>query len=239
MATLDCTNIELEQIRARVVINDAASLTFETPDIKSFSINKSRSSNIGTFSANIELPANISSSIGSSLGLIKFYAGTKQNYITKGPIFTGIIRRMSPQPVLGKPNYFLLSISGDDIMSKLQNKKYSRRISTEGPGLFCTINGATGPRPTSLVWSIDKRIGSGNHTFTSTKPDLDDRKEHNSHIYYDSHGKGTGQGAWLSGKASEVIPEPVGAGAGGALIIHDHATVSRGGGPAFSTYSIK
>lgn len=237
MAELKCVGIELEQIRARLVIND--SFTVETPFVKSFSVNKSRSSNVGTFSASIEVPANTNfgAPTGSS-GLVKIYAGTKLNYITKGPIFTGIIRRMAPQPIVGKPNYFLISISGNDILSKLQNKKFSRRIATDGPGLFVTLNGSSGPRPTTQTWSIDKRIQSGASTFTSTKPDTSDREEHNSKIKYNDH-KGTGQGAWLSGKASEVIPESgVGPGGGTGLNIHDHSTMTNQGGPAFGVYSI-
>lgn len=237
MAELECTGIELEQIRARIVINDT--LTVETPFVKSFSVNKSRSSNVGTFSASIEVPANsnFGSPTGSS-GTIRIYAGTKLNYITKGPIFTGIIRRMSPQPIVGKPNYFLVSISGNDIMSKLENKKFSRRIATDGPGLFVTINGSAGPRPTTQTWSIDKRIRSGNSTFSGLKPDTSDREEHNSKNYYKDQSKGTGQGDWLSGKASEIIPEPIGTGGGTGLNVHDHSSMNRGG-PSFGSYSIK
>lgn len=236
MAEMECTGIELEQIRARIVINDT--VTIETPFVKNFSVNKSRSSNIGTFSASIEVAANTNfgSPLGGS-GLVKIYAGTKDNYVNKGPIFTGIIRRMSPQPIIGKPNYFLISISGNDIMSKLQNKKFSRRIATDGPGLFVTVNGSAGPRPTTMTWSIDKRIRSGSSQFSGLKPDISDREEHNSLTKYNDH-KGTGQGAWLSGRASEIVPEPIGAGGGGTgLNVHDHSTMNKGG-PAFGSYSV-
>jgi hypothetical protein len=122
MVNLDisCADIELEQIRARIVINDT--LTVDTPFVKSFSVNKSRTSNISTFSANIEVPAtaNFGSPTGTS-GRIQIYAGTKTNYITKGPIFTGRIKNIRPQPVPGKPNYFLVGISGADILEKIQN----------------------------------------------------------------------------------------------------------------------
>ena len=236
MAELECTGIELEPIRARIVINDI--VTIETPYVKSFSVNKSRSSNIGTFSASVEVEANTSfgSPEGGS-GLIQIYAGTKTNYLTKGPIFTGIVRRMSPQPIIGKPNYFLMSISGDDIMSKLQNKKFSRRISTEGDGLFVTVNGSAGPRPTTMTWSIDKRIRSGSSQTSGLKPDTSDRDEHNSKTYFKDFGKGTGQGAWLAGKGAEIVPEQLGSGGGTGLNVHSHTDMNSGG-PAFGVYSI-
>jgi len=231
--TLECTNIEIEQIRARIVINDV--FTVETPYVKSFSVNKARASNVGTFSVSIEVPSNtqFGTPTGTS-GRIKIYAGTKQNYISKGPIFTGIIRTMAPTPVVGKPNYFNISMSGNDIMYRLQNKKFSRRIPTNGPGLFVTIGGSVGTRPTSMVWSIDKKVRSGKHTYTKDSPDLDDKKEHNTITKLPE--RAAKDGEWYSNKGIEPVPEPTG-GQGSGLTVHDHSVLNKGG-PAFGTYAV-
>lgn len=230
---INCGNIELEQIRARVVIND--SVIFETPDVLSFSVNKSRSSNIGTFSVTIEAPSNTSFGTPTGTnGRIQIFAGTKLSYLTKGPVFTGRIRSMRPQPTPGKPNYFTLSLQGDDIMAQLQNKRFSRRLPTDGPGLFVVITGVDGPQPTTLTWTIDKKTRSGTSTYTDLKPPTSNREEHNSKTYY----RDTKDGAWLSQFGDTPVPEPTGGQAGsGGLNVHDHSTLSKGG-PAFGVYGV-
>jgi len=228
----DCGAVELEPIRARIEINDT--FIVETPDVKSISVNKSRGSNIGTFSATIEVKvdANFGSPTGSG-GKIRIYAGTKDNYVTKGPIFTGKIRNIRPSPTPGKPNYYTLSLSGDDVMSTLQNKKFSRRIPTDGPGVFVTITGVVGQRPTSGVWAIDGRANAGSKTFTHNKPDLTDRKAHNSLVHHRDYNKSNRDWSHKGGVAP--VPEP-GSGSGGGLNVHDHSGMASGG-PAFGVYS--
>ena len=230
----DCGSVELEPIRARVVINDA--LTIETPYVKSFSVNKSRTSNVGTFSISIEVPSNVSfgTPTGSG-GKVQIFAGSKDNYISKGPIFTGKIRTLRPNPTPGKPNYFTISLSGDDALANLQNKKFSRRIPTDGPGLFVTITGAASSRPSSMTWSVDGRAGkAGGGSFTSSKPGLTDRKQHNSLTHHRDYNKGTSD--WVNKGGVTPVPEP-GSGSGGSgLNVHDHSTMSLGG-PAFGVYS--
>jgi len=49
-----CANITLEKIRAEIIFG---ALSFETPDIKSFTVSRSRSQLAATFSASIEVPA--------------------------------------------------------------------------------------------------------------------------------------------------------------------------------------
>lgn len=229
-----CGGIELEPIRARIVINDT--FTVETPYVKTISINKSRASNVGTFSASIEVPVNASfgTPTGSG-GKIQIFAGTKDNYITKGPIFTGKIKSIHPSPTVGKPNYFTLSISGTDVLDRLQNKKFSRRIPSDGPGLFVTITGGASSRPSSMTWAIDGRAarGGSSGSFTNNKPDLTDRKEHNSLIHHRDYSKSSKD--WVDRGGVELVPEPVG-GQGGGLNVHDHSSQTTGG-PAFGVYS--
>lgn len=225
MAQINCTNIEVEKIRARVVIND---YIVETPYVKSFSINKSRTTNIGTFSCTLEIPAN--ANIGYSSGTIEIYAGTEANYMSLRR-FTGVIRQITPNPAPGKPNYMLLSISGRDIMYKLENKKFSRRIPSDGPGIFVTIEGSKSQRPSS-VWASDRRVKTGQVTYTNPTPDPG-RTEHNSLIKTSDYSKSTGD--WM-GRPSEIVPEPGGGNGSGGLNIHDHSTINLGG-PAFGTYS--
>lgn len=222
-STISCTNVEIEKIRARVKIND---YIIETPYVKSISVNKSRSSNIGTFSATIELPVNVN--IGTTSGQVEIYAGTKNNYL-KRRIFTGVIRQVVANPCPGKPNYMLLNISGRDMMYKLENKKFSRRIKSDGPGVFVVIEGSRGARPSS-VWSIDKRIRSGSNKYTGDSPALYP-KEPNELIKGPSMAPSH---TWL-GPLSEIVPEPGKTAAG--LNIHDHSSQNKGG-PAFGSYSI-
>jgi hypothetical protein len=227
---ISCTNIEIEQIRARVVIN--GTFIVETPYVKSFSVNRSRTSNIATFSASIEIPVTADLSFGSSNGgYIVIYAGTKENYLER-KIITGIIRQITPNPVPGKPNYFMISISGKDIMYKLENKKYSRRLETEGPGVFVTIESSKTQRP-SAGWSIDKRVRGGSNQYNSPSPSLYDRSAHNDLTKTRDFSQVPKN--W-NGPLSEISPEP-GRGGSGNLTVHSHDTLGRGG-PAFGVYSI-
>jgi len=228
----DCGSVELEQIRARVEINDT--FIVDTPDVKAISVNKSRGSNIGTFSVTMEVKvdANFGAPTGSG-GKIRIYAGTKQNYLAV-PIFTGKIKSIRPTPTPGKPNYYTLSLAGDDILSNLQNKKFSRRLPTDGPGVFVTITGSAGSRPSSMTWAIDGRATSGSKTFSHTKPDLTDRKAHNSlthHRDYNKYTKDWGQKGGIT-----PVPEAGSPGGGGGLNVHDHSSMTSGG-PAFGVYS--
>lgn len=228
MVDIDCTNIEIEQIRAQIRINN--SYVVEPKNIRAFSVNKSRSSISATFSATIEIPSGASFGNSTSGGLIEIWAGTKDNYLKK-KIFTGVIRQVIPNPVPGKPNYMSISLSGNDILYKLENKKFSRRIKTDGPGLFVTIEGSKTKRPSS-IWAIDKRVGAGTHTYTNNTPSISDRKEHNTVTHAPDYSKTSRD---MLGNGIEPVPEPGRAGQGD-LIIHQHDSLSKGG-PAFGVYS--
>jgi hypothetical protein len=141
MALPNCLPITIEQIRARIKIN---SYTIETPYVKSFNINQPRSSLCNTFTANVEIPSNADlGDVGN--GMIEIFSGTKENYLDRKR-FTGRIKQIGISPVFGKPNYMNLNISGTDILYKLENKVYSRRLPTE-EGVFATIEGSKGEGP--------------------------------------------------------------------------------------------
>lgn len=212
MAISDCLPISIEQIRARVVIN---SYVIETPFVKSFNITKSRSSLSNSFSASIEVPVN--TSFGSLNGNIVIYAGTKENYLNRR-LFTGIIKQISANPSPGKPNYMLLNLSGNDILYKLENKKFSRRIPSDGPGVFVTIEGAKTQRP-SGVWTIDKTNRTGKTTTMSSSPDLD---------------KGGDKAA--EREPAQITTNPGSIGTSGSLNVHGHDDMNQGG-PSFSRFA--
>ena len=214
MPLSDCLPIEIEQVRARIVIN---SYVIETPFVKSFNITKSRTSLSNSFSATIEVPVN--ASFGGLNGNIYIYAGTKQNYLNR-KIFTGTIRQVTANPSPGKPNYMLLNISGNDKMYKLENKRFSRRIPTDGPGVFVTITGSKTQR-TSGVWTIDKNIRTGKTTYTDKLPGLDSQKQ--------------GPGSTAGRKPTVVTTSPGKLGTSD-LTVHGHDS-NNTGGPSFGRFA--
>jgi hypothetical protein len=215
-----CLPISIEQIRARIEIN---TYVIETPYVKSFNITQTRGSLKNSFSATVEIPGN--ASLGNLNGNIVIYAGTKQNYLSRKR-FTGVINSVQATPSPGKPNYMLLNISGVDIMYKLENKKFSRRIPSEGLGVFVTIEGAKSQRP-SGVWSIDKTIRTGRSTFTSPTPDPSQKKEHNTLFK-------TEKNSTVNRSSAEITAEP--GKIGGDLGVHSHDSMNTGG-PSFGVFA--
>jgi len=110
--------IELVPIRAVIKIGD---LEVRTPFVQSFNVRKTRGQ-LSTFDATLKVDhSQISSSnIG---GFVTISAGS--NRIRK--IYTGILKKSTVSPCWDDPGYVLLNISGTDILSHLQGKKYTRR----------------------------------------------------------------------------------------------------------------
>lgn len=110
--------IERVKIRARVSVG---SQSIETPFVLSFNVRKSRGQ-ISTFDCSLK----VTSTTGSNLvgGPIEISAGEGSPTTT---IFTGIVRKVTISPCFDDPEYVIMNLSGADVFSLLQNKKYTRR----------------------------------------------------------------------------------------------------------------
>lgn len=112
-------NIELIKVRAKIEIGN--SLTVETPYIQSFNVRKTRGQS-STFDASLKIGCDDikNSNLG---GNVVIYAGN----CTTTKIFTGIIKKANISPCWDDPGYVFINISGADVSSLLQGKKYTRR----------------------------------------------------------------------------------------------------------------
>lgn len=133
-----------EKIRASITLGGT---TYTTPDVQSFSVNKSRQSLSATFSASITIGASEVAGVGGEEVVIK--AGILGSETT---IFTGVVRNASINPFWDDPSKVVLQISGNDIMYILDDKKFSRRAVTEGLSTWAEITGIA-RRNTVSKWS--------------------------------------------------------------------------------------
>lgn len=112
-------SIDLVKIRATVKIGNSVSVS--TPYIQSFNVRKSRGQ-LSTFDAALKVEyEQVNNNIG---GGVSITAGTESN---QNLIFTGILKKATIGPCWDDPGYVILNISGTDVLSKLQGKKYTRR----------------------------------------------------------------------------------------------------------------
>jgi len=153
-----CANITLEKIRAEISIG---SLTFETPDIKSFSVNRSRSQLASTFSASIEVPVTTVFPINQQ---VVIRAGTLGNERT---IFTGNVLSITVNTSFEKATVYVVNLSGADRLQELEGKTISRRQRSRAAQTFAGITSVS-PRAQKGV-STEKRVGtsSGSERMTS------------------------------------------------------------------------
>ena len=111
--------LKLVPVRATVVVG---SLAISTPFVTSFNVSRSRGQ-ISTFSATLKVHYGaILDAVG---GDVTITAGPAD---AQNRIFTGICRSSNITPCRDDPAYILLTISGNDILSELQNKKITRRV---------------------------------------------------------------------------------------------------------------
>jgi hypothetical protein len=112
----------IDRIECRATVS-VGGLSVSTPFVQSFSVRKQRGQ-ISTFDASLKVShSEVNSAItGDS---VKIYAGSLD---TGTPlIFTGIVRQAKISPCFDDPKYVILSISGADVLSLLNGKKYTRR----------------------------------------------------------------------------------------------------------------
>jgi hypothetical protein len=112
----------ITQVKVRARITIGTSLIVETPYILKFDVNKVRGQ-ISTFSASLKVHKNdITRSIAGDH--IKIYAG--ENY-ANNVVFSGIVKSIIISPCWDDPQYVYMNLSGEDILSILRGKKYTRR----------------------------------------------------------------------------------------------------------------
>jgi hypothetical protein len=109
----------IENIKIRATIS-IGGFSVSTPYILSFNVTKQRGTP-STFDASIKVH---SSALGNISGDVVISAGG--NGVQK-KIFTGILKQMKPSPCWDDPSYVVLNISGTDVLSKLENKRFTRR----------------------------------------------------------------------------------------------------------------
>jgi hypothetical protein len=119
-------------VRATISIGG---MSVSTPFVLSFTVRKARGQ-ISTFDASLKVAHNEIS--GLTGGEVSIKAGTKSG---QKQVFTGIVRNARMTPCWDDPNYVLLTISGNDVLSLLQGKKYTRRCRASR-GQFCVITSA-------------------------------------------------------------------------------------------------
>jgi hypothetical protein len=142
------SGIKRESIRAKIIFNG---YTWKTPDVKSFSINMSRESLSNTFSASLSVTQSDTSAIQNAFSSISEEEGkiVIQVAYTEGDtiptayvtLFTGYVRQSSVRRSFVTPGNFIVDLSGNDALYKLENRTYSRRVYDDKLGVFALITG--------------------------------------------------------------------------------------------------
>lgn len=152
-------SIHMIKIRAKIEIG---SLIAGTPPlgydnhILSFNVDKARG-RVSNFSASIKVKhADVSGTIQGDN--IKIYAGTVDSMPL---IYTGIVRTANMGPCREDPGFVILNIGGEDILSNLNGKKFTRRCRSSR-GVWVSIEGLTRPG-----------LRSGNFQYIPQKPWLE------------------------------------------------------------------
>jgi len=111
--------IDMVKVRAKIRIG---SLSVVTPYILSFNVSKTRGA-VSTFSASLKVSeSSINNNLSGSSIQISAGEGSPRNLI-----FTGMVKKATIAPCWDDPSYVLLNISGEDQLSYLRGKKYTRR----------------------------------------------------------------------------------------------------------------
>lgn len=223
-----CIPLTEEKIRAEIWLGTL--LLAKTPFIKTFNVSKARSQLTNTFSATFEMIAGAPFVLGQQITIKAGLRGQLDS------IFTGYIETVQVSPAFAKPSYLSILFSGKGILSELENKKFTRRLKSDGQGMYCLIEGGSSNRPNSVA-SIDKTHASGNKQAVNDSPNPAlGSGEHSQLTQFTSaataYSKG-GAASVLAGRPSGGPDENTGT---GGLGVHTHEDMDNGG-PAFGVYS--
>jgi hypothetical protein len=128
------TIINMVKIRARISLGGGAGgVVVETPGpnltngtvdgmIISFNVHTERAKP-STFSASLKVKYDVLN--GNTIGDVHIEAGTESGGINT--IFRGIVKNAKIAPCNDDPSYVMLSVSGSDVLSKLEGMKFTRR----------------------------------------------------------------------------------------------------------------
>jgi hypothetical protein len=150
---------EIRQEQIRSVIEIGSLFTVETPYVRSFNISKQRGNIISTFSATVEILMNdLLQVVDDSLDLagrtLTISCGLRDQ---EELLFTGEIRSVQVNPSWDKPEYFILNISGRDVMGRLEGKRYSRRVKWDSAGMWAKITNVRTTRQRKVARGFDKK----------------------------------------------------------------------------------
>lgn len=148
--------IEMVRVRAIVDIGNG-NLVAGTPPlgypnhILSFNVDKARGQ-ISSFSASLKVRRDEVSGGLLDDASITINAGTESSY-SFNKIFTGAIKTATVTPNRDDPEYVILNISGNDVLSRLNGKKYTRRCRSS-KGVWVSIDSVArqGLRDGSLTY---------------------------------------------------------------------------------------
>jgi hypothetical protein len=137
--------IDIVRVRALIEIGNVRAgtppLGYDN-HILSFNVDKSRGQ-VSTFSASIKMRRGEVSGGLINNAEIKIYAGTRSSY-SNNLIFTGVIRTATVSPNRDDPEFVVLNISGNDRLSYLNGKKYTRRCRSS-KGVWVSIESVSRP----------------------------------------------------------------------------------------------
>ena len=170
--------ITREKIRATITF---AGTTVQTPYIKSFSVNRQRGQISANFSATVEVPiaefsAESTSAVAENIVIQAGIEGQERK------LFTGEIRQVTVEPSWDKPEFFVLQMSGNDVMIHLENRSFSRRIQWEDSGIWAKITGIEQIHKQSGTNSLDLKLPRRGGKVITKMPDPNDAR-HDSFIY--------------------------------------------------------
>jgi hypothetical protein len=171
--------ITREKIRSTITF---AGLTVVTPYIKSFSVNRQRGQASANFSATVEVPGADFCTEGGPEPVAEDIVITAGIEGDEKKIFTGEIRQVTIEPSWDKPEYFILQMSGNDVMIHLENRSFSRRIQWEDSGIWAKITGIERVHKKSGANSLDLKLPRGGGKVITKMPDPNDAR-HDSFIY--------------------------------------------------------
>lgn len=178
-------SIEMVKIRARVELGNVVAVTpsgnmASDNIIMSFNVNRQRGQ-ISTFSASLKIRNDqVTGNIVGNEVVIRAGRDAASNLI-----FTGICRSINITPCRDDPIFVILNIGGNDILSRLDGKKYTRRCRSTR-GTWVAINSVTRPglrtgklayipiEPTIEAWGGDvERKNNVTQTRPSNAPNVD------------------------------------------------------------------
>ena len=171
----NCANITLEKVRSKVKFG---SLVFETPLVKSFSVNRSRTAMPATFSVSIEMPSELPSFPVNQDIIIE--AGTLSN---ERQIFIGRVDSITVNSSFERADSFVVNLSGADRFKDLEGKNISRRQRARGLSTFAAITGVTRKAPARGLSTELRQQSGGNQRILN--PDFNVR-EHSKLVRTDS-----------------------------------------------------